>query len=108
MLRAGDPYLLPFYDVLVACAARERFHLRGVRARGWLAHAECLETKLAASQSWEIFFLLRVRAMAQQRSHYVHLGVAGRGVSAGEVDLLQNGRRLGYAHARAAIFFWNQ
>src|SRR6185503_10582984 len=49
-----------------------------------------------------------VRAVTQQRPHDVHLRVAGAGVRAGSVDLLEDDRRLGDVEAAAAVLFRNQ
>ena len=50
MLGAGNPNFLTFDQVLVANAASKGFHLRGIGARGRLAHAEGLKSKLPACQ----------------------------------------------------------
>src|SRR5262249_34083952 len=70
---------------------------------GWLAYGEGLETELAAREGRQVLLLLGFRAVAQKSSHDVHLGMAGGGVRARTMDLLQNHGRLSDAEARASV-----
>ena len=56
----------------------------------------------------QICSLLGVVAVAQQRAHDVHLRVAGRGVAAGAIDLLEDQRCLGEAETGSAILARDQ
>ena len=51
----------------------------------------------------QILPLLRLGAVPQQRAHHVHLRVGRPRVAAGVVDLFEDHRRLGEAHAEAAV-----
>ena len=97
VLHAGDPHLLPVHDVPVAAAFRERSHVRGVAAGRRLGDGERLQPQLARRDLRQVALLLLRRSVPQQRAHDVHLRVAGPGVRAGAVDLLENHRRLGDA-----------
>jgi hypothetical protein len=74
-----------------------------VRTRVRLGDAEGLQAQLAARDPREVALLLLVRAVPQHRAHRVHLGVAGAGVAALVVDLLQDDRRVADAQAAAAV-----
>src|SRR4051794_8242222 len=52
MLGARNPDFLTFDYIGVANAASKGLHLRGIGARGRLAHAESLKSKLPACQRW--------------------------------------------------------
>ena len=108
VLGARDPHLLAADDVTVALARGRRLQLRRVGAGGRLGDAERLQAQLAGGDLRQELALLRVGAVPQQRAHRVHLRVAGAGVAAAAVDLLEDDRRLGDAEARAAVVLRNQ
>ena len=97
-----DPHLLPVHDVAVAPAHRHRLHLRGVGPGRRLGHPERLQPQLAARDLREIAAALLLGPVPEQGAHDVHLGVAGGGVAARPVDLLEDDRRLGDAETRPA------
>ena len=108
VLGARDPDLLAADDVAVAATDRGGLQLRRVGARGRLADAERLQPQLAGGDLGQVLALLRVGAVPQQRAHRVHLRVAGAGVGAAAVDLLEDDRRLVDAEAGAAVLLGNQ
>ncbi len=108
MQRARGPDLLAVDDVVVAAPLGPRLELGRVGAGGRLGDAEGLQPQRAAGDLRQIALLLRVAAVAQQRAHDVHLRVAGAGVAAGGVDLLEDHRGRAQRQARAAVSFGNE
>jgi len=62
-----------------------------------------LQAEVAAGDAGEVARLLLCAAVAEDDAHDVHLRVAGSGVAAGAVDLLEDDARLGNGHATAAV-----
>ncbi len=108
VLDARDPDLLAVDDVAVALLHRGRPDLGRVGAGGRLGDAHRLQAQLAARDLRQVFLLLRLGAVPQQRAHVVHLAVAGAGVAAAAVDLLHDDRRLGEPEAGAAVVLRDQ
>src|SRR3546814_8937383 len=90
MQRPAGPYLLAVDDIAVAVAVRPGLELRRVRAGRRLGDAESLEAQLAAGDLRQVFPLLLLAAMPEQRAHGVHLGMAGCGAAPGRVNRLQD------------------
>src|SRR5438132_359569 len=67
-----------------------------------------LKPQLAARNLRQERALLRLRSVAQQRPHRVHLRVARAGVAAAAVDLFENDRRFGDAEAVSAVLLRDQ
>ncbi len=108
MLGAADPDFLAADEIALALAARKGGDARGVGATVGLGHAEGLQAQLATRQLWQVTRLLFRRAVLEQRTHGVHLGVAGTAVAARAVNLLEyRGRRLD-AEPGAAVLFRDQ
>ena len=85
-----DKDFLPIHYVRIAVPHRCSLQLRGVRTRIRFGHAKGLQAQGAIGDLWQIARLLRLRTMAQQRAHNVHLRVAGGGIAAGMMHFLQN------------------
>src|ERR1700690_1444991 len=101
MLGARRPEFLSVDDVvIVALAPRRGAQRERVGARGRLGDAEGLQAQFAAGDLGQISLLLFGIAMPQDRSHRVHLRVAGRAIAAGGVHFLED--RGGRADAKAA------
>ena len=91
MQRARGPHLLAVDDVaVVALLVGARLELGGVGAGGRLGDAERLQPQLAGRDARQVLLLLLGVAVPQHRAHDVHLRVAGAGVAAELVDLLQD------------------
>src|SRR5437588_11794862 len=103
MLGARGPDLLPVDDVMVAVAHRGGSQAERVGARGRLGDAERLQPQLAGGNSRKPARLLRCAAMAQQRTHRIHLRMAGGAVAAAGVDFLPDRSRLDNSQATAAV-----
>ena len=88
---------------LGARAQRER-----VAARVGLGDAEGLQAQLARGDGRQVAPLLLLGAVSQDRAHDVHLRVAGAGVAALVVDLLQDQRRIAQPEAHAAVLLGDQ
>ncbi len=108
VLHARDPHLLAVDDVAVAAAHRHRPRLRGVGAGGGLGDGERLQPQAPGGQLRQVLALLRLAAVPHQRAHDVHLRVAGAGVGARSVDLLEDHRRFGQRQAAATVGLGNQ
>ncbi|KAG1533202.1 hypothetical protein G6F50_015947 [Rhizopus delemar] len=108
MLHARDPDLLAVDHVAVAAAHGGGRDLGGVRAGGGLGHAHGLQAQFAGGDAGQVFALLGVGTVAQQRAHVVDLAVAGTRVATAAVDLFHDDRRFGQAQARAAVFLRDQ
>ena len=104
VLGARRPDLLPVDDVAVAAAHGGGLQARRFGAGVGLGDAERLQAQLAPGDAGQVAALLLGRAVAQQRAHDVHLGVAGAGVAAAAVDLFEDDRGLGDAEPGAAVF----
>jgi hypothetical protein len=108
VLDAADPHLLavdhvasPFFTALVLIL------VVSVPVVGSVTPMDCRRHSPAGDLG-QVLLLLRLRAMAQQRAHVVHLAVAGAGVAAAAVDLLHDDAGLGQAQAGAAVFLRDQ
>ena len=108
VLHPRDPDFLAVDDVTIAFPDCGGLDLGRVGACGGLGHAHGLQAKFARRDLGQVQLLLRLRTVAQQRAHVVHLAVAGTGVSAVAVDFFHDDRRLGQAQPRAAILLGNQ
>ena len=108
LLRARDEDLLPVDDVAVSLANGARFDARGLRAGIRLGDGEGLQAEFALGDCGKIAPFLFLAAVAKQRPHGVHLGVAGAGVAARAVDFLEDDAGLGDAESRAAVLLRNQ
>ena len=108
VLDAGDPDLLAIDDVAVAAALGECLDLGGVRAGGGLGDGERLQAEFAGCDRRQIAALLFFGAVAEQRSHDVHLRMARAGIGAGAIDLFEDDRGFGDAKAAAAVLGGNQ
>ena len=108
VLDAGDVDFPPVDDVAVAVARRGRRQARRVRARVRLGDAEGLQTQIAARDLRQILPLLRLGAVPQERAHHIHLRVRRPRIAAGVIDLFEDHRRLGEAHAEAAVLLRDQ
>ena len=104
---AGDPHLLAVDDVAVALPHGGRPDLRRVAAGRGLGHAHRLQPQFARRDGRQVAPLLRVRSVAQQRAHVVHLPVARARVAAAPVDLLHDHRRFGEPQPRPAVLGGN-
>ena len=81
---------------------------RGVGARARLGDAEGLEPQVSRRDRRQIGRLLRRRAMAQERSHHIHLRMARPGMGAAARDLLEDRTGLPKPEPRAAIGLGDQ
>ena len=63
-----------------------------------------MQAQFAAGNLGQVAALLRIRAVAQQRAHVVHLAVAGPGIAAATVDFFHHHRGFGQPQARATVF----
>ena len=109
MFRARGPDFLAVDDVVVvAFAPRRGAQRQRVGAGGRLGHAEGLQAQFAAGDLRQILLLLLGIAVPQDRSHGVHLRVAGGAVAAGGVDFLQDGGGGADAKPAAAEFLRDQ
>ena len=104
ILRAARPDLLAVHHIAVALAHRGRAQAQRVRSAARFRDAECLEAQLARRDLRQVALLLLVVAVAEQRAHNVHLSVAGPGIAARGVDLLQHRASGGNRQTRAAVF----
>ena len=105
MLRAADPDLLTVDHVIVAVALSESADSRRIGARTGFGHAKGLQSQFAAGDLGQVFALLLVRSVLQQRAHGVHLRMAGTAVGTRPVNFLKHGTRRLQPQARAVIFF---
>ena len=108
MLGADRPDLLAVHDIFGALAAGEGAQGRRVRAAGRLRDPKGLEPEFASRDLRQIFSLLLLPAVPQDRAHRVHLGMAGAAIAAFRLDGLQNGGRRRDSETRAAIFLGDQ
>jgi hypothetical protein len=90
MLGARNPDFAAADDIIVAVPLGEGRYARSICARVGLGDAEGLQAQFAAGDARQIFRLLRVAAVPQQRAHRVHLGVAGRAIAARTMHLVEN------------------
>ncbi len=77
---------------MIAVALRHRLDRGGVGAARRLGHPEGLQAQRTGGDLRQVFVFLRGVAVAEQRAHDVHLGVAGGAVAAGALDFLQDRR----------------
>ena len=96
------PDLLAINDVFVALTPGCRAKGGGVSARGRLCYAKGLQTQFARCNLGQVFSLLRVRAVAQNRAHRVHLRMARSGVAACAMHFLKDRGASRYWQAKAA------
>jgi hypothetical protein len=75
---------------------------------GRLGDAERLQPELPGGDAGKVFLLLRLTAMTQQRTHDVHLSMAGAGVASGSVDFLQRRRGSAQRQSEPAELFRDQ
>ncbi|MPN28638.1 hypothetical protein SDC9_176081 [bioreactor metagenome] len=108
VLDAADPDLLTVDHIAPVLLHGAGLDLGGVRARGGLCDTHGLQPPFARGDARQVFLLLRLRAMAQQRAHVVHLAVTGARVAATAVDLLHDDAGLGQAQAAATVLLRNQ
>jgi hypothetical protein len=108
MFGPRSPDLLAVDDKFIALANRRGAQAQGVGAAGRLGHAEGLEADIAAGDLRQPFGFLFNAAVAQQRAHGVHLGVAGRAVAPAFVDFIEDRRRRVDAEPGAAVFLGDQ
>ncbi len=78
-----------------------------MRIRG-LGDPEGLKPRLPFCERRKVLALLLVASVLEERAHRVHLRVGARGVSAGTVDLLEDGRRIGDVESRSAVLGRNE
>ena len=74
-----------------------------VRPHGRLGDPERLQPELAGGDCRQEALLLLLASVAEQRAHDVHLRMAGAGVAAGGVDLLEDDARRREPEAGAAV-----
>jgi hypothetical protein len=84
-------YLSPFFSAVVA-----------------MDSVSGLQAQLAAGDLRQVFLLLLLAAVAQERPHRVHLGVAGAAIGARRMDFLQDRRSRRKRQSAAAVFLGNQ
>ena len=103
LLDAAGPVLVAVDDVLVAVSAGGGGDV-GVSdpASGSVIENACRRSSPLAIAG-QIAPASAPRCRAAERAHRVHLGVAGRRVPAGAVDLLHDHARLGDAEPQAAV-----
>ena len=80
----------------------------GLGARARLRDTEGLEPQRAVGDAGEVALLLLRTAVPQQRSHDIHLRVAGGGVATRGGDLLEDDRRFGQRGAATAELLGDQ
>jgi hypothetical protein len=93
---------------VIAVTHGPRLQLRGVGPACRFGDAEGLQPQLTGRDPGQVSGLLFGAAMAQHRSHRVHLRVGRAGVAAGCVDLLQYHARGAQGQTGAAIAFRDQ
>jgi hypothetical protein len=103
MLHPRGEDLLAVDDPAVAFPAREGGGARGVAAGVRLGHRHRLEPEPPGGDLGQVAALLGFRPVAQQGAHGVHLRVAGGGVPAAGVDLLQDQAGLHQSEPAAAV-----
>ena len=109
MLGARGPELLSVDDVVVvAFAFGGRAQRQRVGAGGRLGHAERLQPQFSAGDLRQIALLLRRRTVPKNRSHGVHLRMAGGAVAARGVDFFQDGGGRADAEPAAAKLLRDQ
>ena len=109
MREAARPDLLPVHEpAAVGPPVGARAQGERVAAGVGLGHAEGLEAQLARGDGRQVAPLLLLGAVPQDRAHDVHLRVAGAGVAALVVDLLQDQRRIAEPEAHAAVLLGDQ
>ena len=106
--RARGPDLLAVDDPALAAPARGRLDRGRVGPGAGLGHREGLQAQLAGGDRRQPALALRVGAVAQDRPHHVHLRVAGGGVAAARVDLLEDHARRVEREAGAAVALGDQ
>ena len=104
MLGAAGPDLLAVDDIGIAALLGRRRDRQRIGARARFGDAERLQAQFAARDPGQVFLLLRLAAMPQQRAHRVHLGVARGPVGAGGMDFGEDRRRSTQGQAAASIF----
>jgi hypothetical protein len=108
VLGAARPDLLAVHDIFAALAAGEGAQGRRVRAAGRLRDPKGLEAEFASRDLRQIFSLLLLPAVPQDRAHRVHLGMAGAAIAAFRLNGFQDGRRRRDSETRASIFLGDQ
>src|ERR671912_676993 len=101
----GGPVLVPVDNIDVPVADSHGLYAGGVRASVVLCHPESLEAKISAGDLRQVRPFLLLRAVPQQSAHSVHLSVAGTGVGARAVDLLEDDCRFGDAQPHPPVLF---
>lgn len=108
MFCPAGPDLLAVDHIAVALAYRRCLYAGGVGAGPGFGDTECLKSQAAGSDVRQIAALLLFAAVSQDRSHDVHLGMAGGTIAAGCMDFLQNSCGNTKAEAAATVFLRNQ
>ena len=108
MQRPAGPDFLAIDHIFIAVFDRFGLQVGRVGTAGRLGHTKCLKAQLTGGDLRQILCLLLRAAVAQQRPHNVHLGMAGTGVTAGLMDCLQNDAGGPHRQTSPAIFFRNK
>ncbi len=104
MLDARDPHLLAIHHITVTLPDCRGFELGGVRACRRFCHRHGLQAQLAAGDARQILGFLRVRPMAQQGTHVVHLAMAGTRVATAAIDFFHDDRCFSQTQPGTTVF----
>ena len=107
MLDTADPDLLAIDLIPVTFLDRGGLQFGGVGPGCRFGHGHGLQAQRAAGDAGQVFLLLLIRTMPQQRAHVIHLPVAMARVSAAAVHLLHDDRGFGQPQTRATVFLWD-
>ena len=108
MQGSRSPDFLTAHDIAIPIPRGCGADTGGIRTRIRLGDAERLQAQGTRGNAGQVVGFLFRRAMSEQRTHNVHLGVAGRRIATGTMDLFEYNGRLHDAGSAAAVFLRNQ
>src|SRR2546430_1437141 len=108
MLHPRGEDLLTIDDVAISFLAREGRDPRRVAAGLRFRDRHRLESQAAGGDFWQVAPFLGFGPVSQERAHRVHLGMAGRPISARRIDLLQDDAGLDHPQPRSAVLGGDQ
>src|SRR5215210_6684302 len=105
---ARSPALVPVDNVAVVFPPGGGLDARRLGSGLVLGDAERLQPELAGSYPRQVLTFLFFGTVPEQRTHSVHLRVAGSPVGAGAVDLLQDYRGFDHPQSQPAVLLRDQ